>query len=190
MTIATKPITLEAYLNFDDGTDTRYELIEGKLIAVPTESDLNDRIASFLYAYFLSVGVPYYRLSMKAQIAVGGKLANARQPDLTVLSEGAAIALEGAKQRLITHDMPPPLLVVEVVSPKQEDRDYRDKRSEYAGRQIPEYWIIDPIAQRVTVLQWSNREYEEQSYQRNQTISSSLFPALGLTAKQVLMTSE
>jgi hypothetical protein len=48
MTIATKPMTIEEYLNFDDGTDTRYELVDGQLIAMPTESDLNDRIASFL----------------------------------------------------------------------------------------------------------------------------------------------
>ena len=41
---------------------------------------INDRIASFLYAYFLQLGIPYDRLSMKTQIAVSGKLANARQP--------------------------------------------------------------------------------------------------------------
>lgn len=29
MTIATKPMTLEDYLNYDDGTDTRYELVDG-----------------------------------------------------------------------------------------------------------------------------------------------------------------
>ncbi|MEB3210184.1 MAG: Uma2 family endonuclease, partial [Leptolyngbyaceae bacterium] len=150
--IATTPMTLEDYLNITNVTDTRYELVEGELVEMPPESDLHDRIASFLYAYFLKLGVPHDWLSMKAQIAVSGKLATARQPDLMVLSEEAAIALEGARQRLITHDMPPPALVVEVVSPKQENRDYRYKRTEYAGRHIPEYWIVDPTAQTVTVL--------------------------------------
>ncbi len=95
---------------------------------------------------FLQMGIPYYCLSMKVQIAVSGRLANARGPDPMLLSEEAAVALEGAKQRLITHEMPPPLLVVEVVSPKQQERDYRHKRTEYAERHIPEYWIVDPIA--------------------------------------------
>lgn len=190
MTIATKPMTLDEYLNYDDGTDTHYELVDGQLIAMPTESDLNDRIASFLYACFLKLGIPYYRLSMKAQVAVSGKLANARQPDLMVLSEEAAIALEGANQRLITHDMPPPALVVEVVSPQQEERDYRHKRTEYAGRHIPEYWIADPINQKVTVLEWVNGLYEEQVYQGNQVILSPLFPDLTLTAAQVLAAKE
>lgn len=186
MTSATEPMTLEEYLNFDDGTDTRYELVDGRLIATPTESNLNDRIASFLYACLLQLGIPYYRLSMKAQIAVSGRLANARQPDLMVLSEESAAALEGAKQRLITYDMPPPILVVEVVSPQQENCDYRHKRTEYAGRHIPEYWIIDPIAQKVTVLEWVNGLYEEQVYEGGQTISSPSFPELALTADQVL----
>jgi Uma2 family endonuclease len=188
MTIATKPMTIEEYLNFDDGTDTSYELVDGQLIAMPTESDLNDRITSFLFASFLQLGIPYYRLSMKAQIAVSGKLANARQPDLMVLSEDTAAALEGAKQRLINHDMPPPALVVEVVSPQQENRDYRHKRTEYAGRHILEYWIVDPIAQKVTVLEWVDGLYEEQVYQGNQSILSPSFPGLNLTAVQILAT--
>lgn len=103
-----------------------------------------------------------------------------------VLSEEAATALNGASQRLITHDMPPPLLVVEVVSPNQENRDYRYKRTEYAGRHISEYWIVDPIAQKVTILQWVDGLYEEQVYQGNQAIGSPQLPSLHLTAVIVL----
>lgn len=44
--------------------------------------------------------------------------------------------------------------MVEIVSPGQENRDYRYKRSEYAARGIAEYWIIDPMQQKVTVLEW------------------------------------
>lgn len=186
MSVTTKPMTLEEYLNYDDGTDTHYELVDGELIAMPTESDLNDRIATFLLAYFLQLGIPYYRLSMKAQIAVSGTRATARQPDLMVLSEAAATALNGANQRLITHDMPPPMLVVEVVSPHQESRDYRYKRTEYAGRHIPEYWIVDPIARKVTILEWVDGLYEEQGYQGDQAIVSPQFAGLNLTAIQVL----
>lgn len=186
MTITTKSMTLEEYLNYDDGTDTRYELVDGELIVMPTESDLNDRIASFLFAYFLQLGVPYYCLSMKAQVAVSGTKATARQPDLMVLSEEAATALSGARQRLITHDMQPPSLVVEVVSPNQENRDYRYKRTEYAGRHIPEYWIVDPIAEQVTVLEWVDGLYEEQVFQGNAKICSPLFPGFNLLAEQVL----
>jgi Uma2 family endonuclease len=132
-------LTLEEYLAYDDGTDSRYELVDGQLVALPTESDLNNRIVSFLFAYFLQLGIPFYCLRIGAQIAVSGARATARQPDLMVLSEETAAELRGATHCLISHDMPPPVLVVEVVSPKQADRDYRYKRTEYAGRHIPEY---------------------------------------------------
>ncbi|MBF2029469.1 MAG: Uma2 family endonuclease [Oscillatoriales cyanobacterium C42_A2020_001] len=186
MRVTSKPMTLEEYLNYDDGTDTRYELVNGELIAMPPESTLNIRIASFLFAYFLQLEIPFYRLVMKAQIAVSGAQATSREPDLMVLSEETAIALKGATQCLITHNMPPPLLVVEVVSPNQENRDYRHKRTEYAGRQIPEYWIVDPIAQKITVLEWVDGLYEERVYQGDDAIASHLFPAFSLTAAQVL----
>jgi Uma2 family endonuclease len=183
----TKPLmTLEDYLNYDDGTDTEYELIEGQLVAMSTESRINDRISMFLLIQFLQLGVAGDCLSMKMQLAVSGRYANARQPDLTVLPEETSIALEGSKHSLITFDMPPPLLVVEVVSPKQESRDYRYKRTEYAGRHIPEYWIVDPIAQKVTVLEWVDGLYEEQVYVGGAAILSPAFPSLNLTAIKVL----
>ena len=187
MTIPTKPLTLEEYLSYDDGTDSRYELVDGRVTEIAPVSDLADRIASFLYAYFLNLGIPHYRLSMKAQIAVGENLANVRQPDLIVLSQELAIALEGVNQRLITHDMPPPALVVEIVSSQQEECAYGDKRTEYAKRHIPEFWIADPISQKVTVLEWANGTYEEQVYQGNQAILSPSFTDRALTAAQMLV---
>jgi Uma2 family endonuclease len=84
--------------------------------------------------------------------------------------------------------MPPPQLVVEVVSPGREnaDRDYRYKRSEYAARGIAEYWIVDPIQQRVTVLEWVEGLYEERVFQGNQQIISPMLPDLDLTSERVI----
>jgi Uma2 family endonuclease len=63
-----------------------------------------------------------------------------------------ATELEGAIRSIVMMDMSPPLLTIEVVSPKQENRDYRYKRTEYAARGIAEYWIVDPLTQKVTIL--------------------------------------
>ena len=94
--------------------------------------------------------------------------------------------MAGATRSLILMDMPPPLLVVEVVSPNQENRDYRYKRSEYAARGIAEYWIVDPIAQKVTILEWVEGFYDERIYQGETPIASSIFLDLKLTAAQIL----
>lgn len=186
MSVATRLMTLEDYLSYDDGTDARYELVNGELFAMPPESTLNSQIASFLFATFLNAGIPYYRLSIGAQIAVSGARATVRQPDLVVLSEETVAALAGAPKCVVTHDMPPPSLVVEVVSPQQESRDYRHKRTEYAGRRIPEYWIVDPLAQKVTLLQWVDGLYEEQVYEGESAIAASQISPLPLTAAMVL----
>jgi Uma2 family endonuclease len=52
-------------------------------------------------------------------------------------------------------------LVVEVVSgdAASRTRDYEDKRRDYAQAQIPEYWIVDPAEQRITVLVLEGDEY-------------------------------
>jgi Uma2 family endonuclease len=186
MSVAAKSMTLEAYLHHDDGSDTRYELVNGELTAMPPESRLNIKIAVFLLTQFLRLGIPENQIAIKTQIAVSGSRSTAREPDLMVLSEEAAIALDEAKQSFITQDMPPPLLVIEVVSPNQENRDYRHKRTEYAGRQIPEYWIVDPIAQKVTVLEWVDGLYEEQVYQSEQVIRSPQLCRFNLTAAAIL----
>ena len=80
----------------------------------------------------------------------------------------------------------PPLLVVEVVSPESVKRDYRYKRSEYAALEIPEYWIIDPIESKVTVLLWDEGLYEETEFPGIQKIISRTFPQLYLTVEKVL----
>ncbi|MEL6855811.1 MAG: Uma2 family endonuclease, partial [Cyanobacteria bacterium J06607_13] len=85
--------------------------------------------------------------------------------------------------------MPPPLLVIEVVSPGslQRDRDYVAKRRQYEDIGIGEYWIVDPSLQQVTVLKLAEAVYEEVGvFTDTQTIVSPTFPKLRLTAKSVL----
>lgn len=43
-------------------------------------------------------------------------------------------------------------LVMEVMSPDDPKRDSEVKRREYAKAAIPEYWLIDPVAQTITVF--------------------------------------
>jgi Uma2 family endonuclease len=186
MTIATQKMTLEEFLAYDDGTDYLYELENGELINMPFESEINRRIAGFLFAYFFQIGIPSDRLTMKTELAVSGSRVSVRVPDLLVLSEELAAAMNGATRSIVLMDMPPPLLAVEVVSPKQENRDYRYKRTEYAARGIAEYWIVDPIEQKVTVLEWVEGLYEEQVFTGADLIVSTVLGNLELTVDRVL----
>jgi Uma2 family endonuclease len=121
-----KYMTLEEYLNYDDGTDTRYELVNGELLEVPSESDLNNLIAIYLLSELLRF-IPVRLLRRGTEVVVNGYRTTTRIPDLMVLTEDLAIALTEAKRSVVMPDMPPPALVVEIVSPgtKNEERDYR-----------------------------------------------------------------
>lgn len=192
MTVTVSLMSLEDYVAYDDGTDTAYELENGELIEMPTESELNRRIATFLLAYFLQAGLLPPALTMKTEIVVSGVRATVRLPDLMVLSDELMLALEGAARSTVLLDMPPPRLVVEVVSPgkKNIDRDYRYKRSQYEARGIDEYWIVDPIAQRVTVLTLVEGLYEETMVEGEAVITSRLLRDMAdaneLTAGEIL----
>lgn len=180
-------MTLEEYLTYDNGTDARYELVNGELVEMPSESDVNNAIAILLILVFAQ-HIPGHWLRRGTEIVVSGSRATARVPDVMVLTEEAATALEGASRSIILLDMPSPQLVVEVVSPglDNQKRDYRHKRSEYAARKIPEYWIVDPETKRVTMLTLVEGLYEEAVFTGSERLLSSTFPILQLTAEQVL----
>ena len=48
MTVATKKFTLEEYLAYDDGTDIRYELVNGELVAMSVSTAIHAFIVEFL----------------------------------------------------------------------------------------------------------------------------------------------
>lgn len=189
MTATTKQFTLDEYLAYDPPNETRYELENGVIEEMPTESDINQAIAMYLISVFLKI-LPVRLLRRGTEVAVSGARATVRQPDLLVLTEESytAISTSTMSRSLITPDMPPPGLVVEVVSPGKENanRDYRYKRSEYAARGIAEYWIIDPKLARVVILTLVDGLYEEAVYRDEEPLVSRSFPSIDLTAKQVL----
>jgi Uma2 family endonuclease len=195
MTLAKpKPMTLAEYLDYDDAAETRCELVDGVLVEMGAESYANVVIGSLLFSVFLQFA-PYYCVHRGTEIAVlgavSGSNANTRYPDLVVITEAGAAALTGKRRSLITTDMPAPRLVVEVVSssdrdPTSKERDYVYKRSEYAQRGIPEYWIVDPIEAVVLVLELVGNTYREHRFTADEQIVSPGFADLKLSAKQVL----
>ena len=97
--------------------------------------------------------------------------------------------LELTQRRLtITLDMPPPRLIVEVVSPGKtnRDRDYVQKRAQYAAIGVHEYWLVGPVAQTVVVLTLEWSAYQEVGVFGTQAaIASVEFPDLELRVEQI-----
>lgn len=189
----TKPrfASFEAYLMAEasDLPEGRCEYWDGELIPVMSESLENEAIANYLYLLLVQTGVYHKLLSPgKVEIVVNGR-PRTRFPDLTLLDDAHLVLMESSTR--LGAAMPPPRLVVEVVSPGDENsenytRDYQDKRNQYADRGIPEYWLIDPQRSWVMVGTLVSGTYQFVTYQGDDAIASPTFPALNLTAAQVL----
>ncbi len=191
MTIATnRSLSFEEYLALDpsDLPEGRFEYVDGELVAVMPESGFNDAIANYLFILLVNAGI-YYELIRphSCEVEVPGK-PRTRLPDLVILDAGHLPLIE--RRNTITSEMPPPPLIVEVVSPgaKNRERDFTAKRQQYAARGIPEYWLIDPEQQCLTILRLATPgHYTEVGIFRGaERITSPTFPQLPLTAAQIL----
>ncbi len=184
--------SFEEYLAADPAElpEGRFEYWDGELVAVVSESGINDLLANYLFVLLMNAGIPIELLRPHScEVEVPGH-PRTRYPDLTIL---APVHLPlTARRHTITRDMPPPQVVVEVVSPgnKNSDsykRDYKDKPIQYAAIGVPEYWIIDRDRDWVMVGVLSNGSYGFETFRGEGMIVSPIFPDLRFTASKVLM---
>jgi Uma2 family endonuclease len=179
-------LTKDQYLLYDDGTDNRYEWEDGLLVEMPPESKRNNRIAVQLQ-YILAQYFPTIFIDLRIRIEVVSNEYRYRWPDLLVHTPESEAAMPDDDQNTLWISMPAPALVVEVVSPgDSRDRDYRRKHGEYENRGIPEYWIIDPKTEQITVCTLVNGIYQDRVITGEQPLISSIMPSFNLTANQIL----
>ncbi|MFN6566089.1 Uma2 family endonuclease [Dendronalium sp. ChiSLP03b] len=175
-------VTFEEYLTYDDGNGFHYELVDGRLELMNPPT-----IEHFLIAKFLeqALDAEIKRLSLpwlcfrESGVRTGRN--KSRLTDLCV------VTLEQAREliNLSAVFQSPPLLIIEVVSPESVKRDYRYKRSEYAALEVPEYWIVDPIENKISLLLLEEGLYEETVFTANQKIVSRTFPELAIAVEWV-----
>ena len=185
--LITKPRfqTFAEYLQYEDNSEELYELFNGELVEMPPESGFNYKIANRLFFVFaLMLGTDRVR-GHGLELETRGEPKN-RYPDLTIIREEHIQLL--SKRNTILLTMPSPLLVIEVVSPGeiQRERDYIAKRSQYQDCEIPEYWIVDPQTQTILVLELQGNIYTTiGTFNNNDLVKSPLFSQLNLKVSEV-----
>jgi Uma2 family endonuclease len=187
LSTTTAPFTFEDYVAYDDGSENRYELVDGKLVAITPPTFRHMLIAKFieqcLDAEIARLGLGWFCFR-EAGVRTGVR--KSRLTDVYVLTPEQ---VSGLMHRAAIAQTPP-RLAVEVVSPDSVTRDYRYKRTEYAALEIPEYWIVDPLESRVTVLVFNEGLYDEMVFVEDQRLVSPTFPDLALTVAQILAAGE
>jgi Uma2 family endonuclease len=186
MTISVDLLTFAEYIKYTDGSDRRYELVNGELIPMSLgtgkhgamikslERSLETEITSQNRDWIVLPGLIGIRSPR------GGKWDTCRIPDLVVIPVEQWRTLEN-REAVIEFTEPPPILVVEVVSESTKNTDYRAKRSEYSILDIPEYWIVDPLLAKITILTLDDGWYEPAEFQGGDLIQSPTFPDLKLS---------
>ncbi len=181
--------SFEEYLAYDDGTENFYELFNGELIEVPPESGFNVEIATLLLLEFAGKTGPRRVRGHGLELEVRGEPRN-RYPDLTVIYEEQVDPLR--RRNTLRIVMGPPMLVVEIVSPGevQRNRDYVAKRSQYQDLGVPEYWIVDPQTANVLVLELREGVYgEAETFSGGDELRSLQLGALNVTAQALFDSS-
>ena len=190
-----KRLTFEEYLKYEDGTDTRYELVDGELVPMSLNSGQHGAITEFLNDEFrgeikrLSLNWTSKQMAIGVRSPRGGRWETSRIPDIVVIPLSQWRELRN-REAVIELNESPPLLVVEVVSESTKTTDYRAKRVEYNVLNIPEYWVVDLSNHKVTVFTLVEGLYEPAEFVGSNPIVSQTFPELNLTVERVLAAGE
>ena len=141
-------------------TDHRNRLVEftdGFLEVLPMPTDKHQAILGFLYQAFCSFiesrGGKVRFAPLRLQIRPG----KFREPDLLLL-------LSNSDTRRQNRFWLGADLALEVVSPDKPERDLVEKRGDYAEGRVPEYWIVNPLTETITVLRFARTSMKKPAF--------------------------
>jgi Uma2 family endonuclease len=147
----TRELTVEDMENMPDD-EFRYELDDGMLIMFPTPSVLHQHVVSRLALILHAVCPPGF----EAILGVGVNINRFqhRVPDVAVVR---ADSMDTVFQER------PPMLVIEVFSPRTRLYDRNRKKDVYEQFGIPAYWTVEPDRDKpeLTAFQLRDARYEE-----------------------------
>lgn len=167
------------YLWLTDRCRRLVEFTDGYLEMLPMPTRGHQRILAFLYsafqAFLNTAGGEVLFAPLRLRIRAG----KYREPDLLAMRD-ARDARSG--ERFWTGAD----VVAEVVSADDPQRDFVDKRRDYAEAGIPEYWIVDPRTETITVLELVQGEYVEHGvHRRGESAVSLAIAGLGVDVGSV-----
>ncbi len=199
------PVNLSNPVTFDDfmawypkNPEYCYELRRGVIVELPKPRGQHSILAGDR-ATDLALEIRRHNLPYVLPKACVIKSADdsGYAPDVIVLDAAALVTEPRWESASIVEQATAIKLVIEVVSSPWQD-DYELKMAAYEALGIPEYWIIDyaglggrrhignPKQPTLTIATLIEGEYEIQIFRGHDRIISPTFPALKLTAVQVL----
>ena len=135
----------EEYLVLTEHRNRLVEFTDGFLEFLPMPTDKHQSMLKFLFLAFYGSWRPAAAKSSFAPLRLQIRPGKFREPDLLLL-------LSAADSRRQNRFWLGADLALEVVSEEKPERDLVDKRGDYAEGRVPEYWIVNPQTETITVL--------------------------------------
>jgi|SRR5215469_15671448 len=158
--------TDEQYLAITDHTNRLIEFTDGRLEPLPMPTDRHQAILAFLYEALTHFVRPRGGTVRFAPLRLRIRSGKFREPDLLLVRS----ASDPRRQDRFWTGAD---LALEVVSPDKPGRDLIDKRGDYAEGGVPEYWIVNPQDETITILALDGGSYcEVGTFRRGQSASS------------------
>ena len=173
-------MTLAEYRDLPETDGGVWELINGELYQMPSATAEHQFLMDFLVTMINNLMRSVQPIPGLAFSNVGLALSDfyAPTPDIMYLrSENLRLVNKGYVEGV-------PDLVVEILS-SDRNRDLVMKRDLYASAGIPEYWTLDPVNDRTTVLELSGDEYVERTLGRSDTLTTAAIPGFALPLEQL-----
>jgi Uma2 family endonuclease len=172
--------TEEQYLRLTDYSNRLIEFTEGFIEVLPMPTTRHQAISKFLFfmlsAFLDPRGGTVFYSPLRLRIREG----KFREPDLMAARDASDPRLQNAYW--LGAD-----LVMEIVSEDDPERDTVTKRADYAEGGVPEYWIVNPIDETITVLRLEGEQYDEHGvFGRGDRATSTLLDAFGVNVTEVL----
>jgi Uma2 family endonuclease len=169
----------DEYLVLTDHRNWLVEYTDGFLEVLPLPTDKLQSVLKFLFLAFYGFaehrGGKVHFAPLRLLIRPG----KFREPDVLLL-------LSAADPRRQNRFWLGADLALEVVSEEKPERDLVDKRGDYAEGRVPEYWIVNPQTETITVLQLQGEVYEEAGiYRRGESASSVLLAGFSVAVAAV-----
>ena len=137
--------TEEQYLRLTDHARRLIEFTDGRLEVLPMPTDRHQTILSFLFLSMVAMVRDSGGSVLFAPLRLRIRKGKFREPDLLLVRDANDARRRNDYWRGADW-------VAEVVSPDRPSRDTVTKRLDYAEARIPEYWIVNPMDETVTVL--------------------------------------
>jgi Uma2 family endonuclease len=171
--------TEEQYLLLTDHRSRLIEFTDGLLEALPMPTDQHQSILQFLFLAFVHFLQPRGGKVQFSPLRLRIRPGKYREPDLLLLL--AATDSRRQNRYWLGAD-----LALEVVNEDKPERDLVDKRNDYAEGRVPEYWIVNPQTETITVLRLRGDAYEESGvFRRGQVATSVLLPDFSVAVAEV-----